>query len=328
MTPAITRHDRVLGCLVGGAVGDALGFQVEFDPWRYIEMEWGPAGVTEMRVNRVSDDTQMTLFTTEGLLLAPPGGEVEAVREAYLRWLQTQQEPMPPMGSQGLAAQPWLYARRAPGNACISGLRDGARPGVNPNSKGCGTVMRSAPFGLRYSPAEAYDLAERCSALTHGHPTAGTSAGAFAMIVARLANGEPPQRAVSETMLHLRRSLDRSETADALQEAYRLAGNVPPAPNTCVPLGEGWVAEEALAIAVYCLLGTDDVRAGLTAAVSHGGDSDSTGAILGNLYGAAYGHAALPREWASRVEGREVIAALADLMSAAAVSTPESEHST
>jgi ADP-ribosylglycohydrolase len=223
---------------------------------------------------------------------------------------------MPPIGSEGLAAQPWLYARRAPGNACVSGLRDGARPGVNPDSKGCGTVMRSAPFGLRSSPAEAYDLAERCSALTHGHPTAGASAGAFAMIVAHLTNGEPPQRAVSETMLHLRRSLDRSETADALQEAYRLAGNVPPGPNTCAPLGEGWVAEEALAIAVYCLLGTDDVRAGLTAAVSHGGDSDSTGAILGNLYGAAYGHAALPREWASQVEGREVITALAELLAA------------
>ncbi|MQM28603.1 ADP-ribosylglycohydrolase family protein [Glycomyces albidus] len=317
MTQAITRHDRVLGCLIGGAVGDALGYQVEFDAWRFIEAEWGPSGVTEMRVNRVSDDTQMTLFTVEGLLLAGPGGEVEAVREAYLRWLRTQREPMPPAGAEGLAAQPWLYARRAPGNACISGLRDGARPGVNPDSKGCGTVMRSAPFGLRHSPAEAYALAEQCSALTHGHPTAGASAGAFAMIVAHLMNGETPQRAVSETMLHLRRSLDRSETADALQEAYRLAGNVPPGPNTCAPLGEGWVAEEALAIAVYCLLGTDDVRSGLVAAVSHGGDSDSTGAILGNLYGAAYGHAALPREWASQVEGRAVIAALADLLGAA-----------
>ncbi|NUQ88008.1 MAG: ADP-ribosylglycohydrolase family protein [Glycomyces artemisiae] len=317
MTEALSRYDRVLGCLVGGAVGDALGYQVEFDAWRFIEEEFGPGGVTEMRYNRVSDDTQMTLFTVEGLLLAQPGGEVESVREAYLRWLETQREPMPPLASEGLAAQPWLYARRAPGNACISGLAHGARPGVNPNSKGCGTVMRSAPFGLRFSPAEAYRLAEECSMLTHGHPTAGSSAGAFAMITAHLVNGEAPQKAVSETMLHLRRTLDRSETADALQQAYALAGTVPPGPNTCAPLGEGWVAEEALAIAVYCLLGTDEVRDGLVASVSHGGDSDSTGAILGNLYGAAYGHAALPREWASQVEGREVITALAGLLAEA-----------
>jgi ADP-ribosylglycohydrolase len=188
---------------------------------------------------------------------------------------------------------------------------------VNPNSKGCGTVMRSAPFGLRFAPEQAYELAEQCSALTHGHPTAGASAGAFAMITAHLTNGATPQRAVSDTLLHLRQGLGRSETADILQEAYALAGKVPPAPNTCTSLGQGWIAEEALAIAVYCLLGTDDVRAGLTASVSHSGDSDSTGAILGNLYGAAYGHAALPKEWASQVEGRDTVVALAELMAAA-----------
>jgi ADP-ribosylglycohydrolase len=317
---AITQDDRVLGCLLGGAVGDALGYQVEFSHWDRIKESFGPDGVTEMRRNRISDDTQMTLFTVEGLLLAPSGASsetfVEQVRLAYLRWLVTQEEPMPPMASEGLAAQPWLYDRRAPGRACVTGLQEGARPGVNPNSKGCGTVMRSAPFGLYFGPAEAFASAERCSALTHGHPTAGASAGAFAMIVALLMNGETPQRAVSETMLHLRGGIDRSETGDALQQAYELAGKVPPGPNTCAPLGEGWVAEEALAIAIYCLLGTDDVRKGLVASVSHSGDSDSTGAILGNLYGAAYGAAAFPREWASQVEGREVIVALATLMSA------------
>lgn len=316
MTQALTRHDRVLGCLIGGAVGDALGYQVEFDHWDTIKEEFGPEGVTELRYNQISDDTQMTLFTAEGLLEASPGDEFESVKRAYLRWYATQQEYLPPNGARGLAAEPWLYTRRAPGNACLSGLRAGGGPGVNPDSKGCGTVMRSAPFGLQFGADAAFALAERCSALTHGHPTAGASAGAFAMIVAHLMNGATPQRAVSETMLHLRDGIDRSETADALQQAYVLAGNVPPGPNTCAPLGQGWIAEEALAIAVYCLLGTDDVRKGLTASVSHSGDSDSTGAILGNLYGAAYGHAALPKEWSSQVEGREVIVALADLLEA------------
>jgi ADP-ribosylglycohydrolase len=311
VTQALTRHDRVLGCLIGGAVGDALGYQVEFTPWHRISEYWGPDGVTDLRRNQISDDTQMTLFTAEGLLEAETGDEFESVKGAYMHWYATQKEYLPPNGASGLAAEPWLYSRRAPGNACLSGLRAGGGPGVNMNSKGCGTVMRSAPFGFRFGPDEAFALAEQCSALTHGHPTAGASAGAFAMIVAHLMNGESPQRAVSATMLHLRHGLDRSETADALQQAYKLAGSVPPGPNTCAPLGEGWVAEEALAIAVYCFLGTDDVRKGLTASVSHSGDSDSTGAILGNLYGAAYGHADLPKEWASQVEGRDVIAALA-----------------
>lgn len=318
MAPQLTQHDRILGCLIGGAIGDALGHQVEFDSWPQIEREWGPHGVTELRHSHVTDDTQMTLFSAEGLLDAAEGEEFTSVRRAYLRWYDTQTKPIPPVGSQGLAAEPWLYMRRAPGNACLSGLAQGGGPGVNLQSKGCGTVMRSAPFGLlASSPDAAYDLAGECSAITHGHPTAAAAAGAFAMMTARLLKGETAQKAVSHTMLHLRRSLDRSETADALQRAFELAGNVPPAPNSCAPLGEGWIAEEALAIAVYCLLGTDDARSALVASVSHGGDSDSTGAILGNLLGAAYGHAALPPEWASRVEGRETAAALAERIAAA-----------
>jgi len=312
VAPQITPDDRILGCLIGGAVGDALGYQVEFDSWPQIEREWGPSGVTELRRNRVSDDTQMTLFTAEGLIEAAEGDEVASVRRAYLRWYDTQTKPMPPMGARGLSAEPWLYMRRAPGNACLSGLAKGGERGVNPDSKGCGTVMRSAPFGLLgRSPAEAYDLAHACSALTHGHPTAGAAAGALAMATAHLLAGESVHKAVSHTMLHLRQTLDRSETADALQRAFELAGNVAPAPNSCAPLGEGWIAEEALAIAVYCLLGTEDVRTALVAAVSHGGDSDSTGAIAGNLLGAAYGYDALPAEWAARVEGHETMAALA-----------------
>ena len=293
-------------------MGDALGFQVEFDRWDAIQEEFGPQGVDRMLRNKISDDTQMTLFTAEGLLLAAPGEEVEEVRLAYLRWLQTQREPMPPMGSEGLAAQPWLYSRRAPGNACVSGLRDGARPGVNPDSKGCGTVMRSAPFGLRFDPQRAFDLAEQCSALTHGHPTAGASAGAFAMITAHLMNGDAPQRAVSDTLHAPARGFGPSETADVLQRRTRWPGGSRPdrtRANRWAGLDRrGGPRDRRLLPA-----GTDDVRAGLTASVSHSGDSDSTGAILGNLYGAAYGHAALPKEWASQVEGRDVVVALAEL---------------
>lgn len=303
--------------MIGGAVGDALGYQVEFDHLDQIKAAWGPEGVTALRSNQVSDDTQMTLFTAEGLLQARSGEEFASVREAYLRWYTTQKEYMPPIHARGLAAEPWLYVRRAPGNACLSGLAGGGAPGVNPDSKGCGTVMRSAPFGI-WAPSReaAFNLARQCSALTHGHPTAGAAAGAFAMIIAALLDGVSPQRSVSDAMLHLSGQSGGGETLAALQRAYELAGNVAPSPGSTEVLGGGWIAEEALAIAVYCFLGTGDVRAGLVASVSHSGDSDSTGAILGNLYGAAYGHAALPREWSSQVEGRGVIVALSDLLAA------------
>jgi ADP-ribosylglycohydrolase len=78
-------------------------------------------------------------------------------------------------------------------------------------------------------------------------------------------------------------------------------------------IGEGWVGEEALAIAVYCALKyQDDLRGALIAAVNHDGDSDSTGAITGNILGAYLGANAIPQAWLKKLELREVITELAD----------------
>ena len=88
-----------------------------------------------------------------------------------------------------------LRHRRAPGNACLSGLATGEmgtvfRP-VNPDSKGCGTVMRSAPFGLvPHIPAESvYKLSADAASLTHGHPSARQSAGVFSLLIHSLVQG-------------------------------------------------------------------------------------------------------------------------------------------
>jgi ADP-ribosylglycohydrolase len=77
-------------------------------------------------------------------------------------------------------------------------------------------------------------------------------------------------------------------------------------------LGEGWVAEEALAIGVYCALAAHDFQQGVLWAVNHGGDSDSTGSIAGNLLGALRGIGAVPTEWRRQVELRDVIEEIAN----------------
>jgi ADP-ribosylglycohydrolase len=80
-------------------------------------------------------------------------------------------------------------------------------------------------------------------------------------------------------------------------------------------LGEGWVAEEALAIGVYCALAAgEDFAAGVRLAVNHGGDSDSTGAIAGNLLGTALGVSAIPQRWLDKLELRTEIETIADDM--------------
>ncbi|MGC5010702.1 ADP-ribosylglycohydrolase family protein [Streptosporangium sp. DT93] len=354
----LDRRDRVRGCLLGGALGDALGAPVEFESIGRIRRQYGPGGLTgpvpdwRGKVGLITDDTQMTLFTVEGLLR---GGDVAAVRRAYLRWLDTQEHDAPPRSSTadgagtgtgpgaadgavrtgGLREQLWLYSQRAPGNACLSGLRrlragappfvpaPSGEPGpVNRDSKGCGTVMRSAPFGLAAPSARhAFDLAADCAQITHGHPTGYLSAGAFAALVHLLVEDGPPDQgeplawAVRETMDLLATYPAHEETTGALRAAVRLAAEGGPTPERVESLGGAWVAEEALAISVYCALlnpGPGDVGRALLLAVNHSGDSDSTGAVCGNLLGALHGEAALPGEWLAHLEGRDAVAELAD----------------
>lgn len=106
----------------------------------------------------------------------------------------------------------------------------------------------------------------------------------------------------------------RQEGTEALQQAWRLAGTVTPYAKAITALGEGWVAEEALAIAIYCALVADDLRHGVVLAVNHNGDSGSTGAISGNLLGAMHGEEAIPGQWLDKLELREVIAGMGEAL--------------
>jgi ADP-ribosylglycohydrolase len=341
-TAAVYRA-RVRGCLLGGALGDALGYPIEFLSLDRIRTVHGERGVTGFvpgahgAVGLISDDTQMTLFTVEALIEAHArermrgigGAWAHMLRQAYERWLQTQSKPGPEQGAPtgGLIDEPWLYDRRAPGNACLSGVAqaytpdpllklDGTPGQVNPDSKGCGTVMRSAPFGLLNTPDGAFDMAARGAQITHGHPTGYYAAGALAAIVAYVVAGDSLEGAVLRTLRLLARHPGHEETTAALEGALDLAAQGSPTAEKVQYLGAGWVAEQALAIGVYCALVEPDVTAALLLSVNHSGDSDSTGSICGNLLGAVHGDVRLPHEWVERVEGRARIAAIADDLAA------------
>ncbi|KJY42153.1 ADP-ribosylglycohydrolase [Streptomyces sp. NRRL B-1568] len=325
-------RSRVRGCLLGGAIGDALGAGIEFHSLEQIRAAHGPEGVRDYvpaygRRGAVTDDTQMTLFTVEGLIRAhtrrgtgvwQPAADVH---RAHLRWAATQHSWGPderdPDGGW-LAREEWLYARRAPGNACLSGLADD-RMGTlqspkNPESKGCGTVMRSAPFGLLagWEPQHVFQLAAECAAQTHGHPSGMLAAAAFAVIVHGIVRGEALEASVRRTLALLAVQPGHEETSRALQGALDAVRQGLPTPERVQSLGEGWVAEEALAMGLYCALVAEDVRHGLLLAVNHGGDSDSTGSVCGNLLGAVHGETALPAGWLAELEGRATVLELAD----------------
>nr|WP_246032956.1 ADP-ribosylglycohydrolase family protein [Rhodobacter xinxiangensis] len=173
------------------------------------------------------------------------------------------------------------------------------------DSKGCGTIMRAAPCALiATDPQQAERLARDTSALTHGHVLGQEAAVAFARILFEVLHGATLERAVQ--CIALSRPI-----MQALDAAMILG------PDLVERLGGGWVAEEALAIAVYAARNARDVTHGLQIAVTHSGDSDSTGAMAGNLLGLMYPREVLRHHWRDDLECRDVIDRIARDLAAA-----------
>lgn len=325
---------RFSGCLVGGAVGDALGAPVEFMPLDRIVARFGPEGITEYhpaygKIGAITDDTQMTLFTAEGLILhrikygSRPVSET--IYQAYLRWLSTQYASGPSrltakygscMIADGiLTGFKDLNASRAPGNSCLSALESGLMGTVrNPinNSKGCGGVMRIAPVGLALPNDRVFDTACDAAAITHGHPTGYLAAGCLAQIVSEILSGHGLPEAVEKSSAELRKRPNHRECLEAIQTALEDWENAPVSFKTVERIGQGWIAEEALAIGLYCaLVAGDDFEKAVWLAVNHGGDSDSTGAIAGNIMGAMFGLDAIPQKFLANLELKDVILEIA-----------------
>jgi ADP-ribosylglycohydrolase len=246
-----------------------------------------------------------------------------------LRWLltQTAAAPVQPDSTDSwLLQQPALFARRAPGTTCMSAL---SRKGAERNdSKGCGGVMRVAPCGILHAnePLQAFHLGSTSAKLTHGHPTGYLAAGVFATVIAGLVAGKPLANAVDAARRILVGFPDHQETLQAMHMAIRMAAHGE-MPHRAIPvLGEGWVAEEALGIALYCALIAENLEEGVIMAVNITGDSDSTGAMTGNLLGALHGVAAIPTRWLDDLELKDVIeTAAGDLVAIAGVETHAGE---
>ena len=288
--------DRILGCLLGGAVGDALGYKVEFCSLREIRERFGPAGIQQPVLNSagkavVSDDTQMTLFTAEGLIegFARNGSTtttnpLDAVRAATLDWYAMQMG-WPTRGR--LATFALLGEDRHRGTTCTSGCALGATgTPENPNndSKTCGGVMRVAPVGLwlGLSDEDAFELAARCAAQTHGHPTGYLSAGALASMVRNLLVGLDPARCADRAVEIAQSWTHADETVAAIESACDLAGRrIADRANAVAQLGKGWDGHDALAIGLYSVLVAADFPDAVQVASNHGGDSDSTASIAG-----------------------------------------------
>lgn len=326
------KRSRYRGCLLGGAVGDALGYPVEFMKENNIFRKYGEKGIQSLSQAGnpavISDDTQMTLFAANALIRSASVScdWTENLLQAYQEWLGTQgdvyfRRDKPVM---------WLYeveklhVRRAPGLTCMESLhRTAGKSSVvfaDNNSKGCGTVMRAAPFGLsiHYDPASQEDecdlVARRArmdAALTHGHPAAADSSAVFACLIWEIVQHDRHRCYPLEEVVY--------QYGDAMNGLLKKAADL--ALDKTVSdldgihcLGEGWVADEALAIAVFCAVRYQkDFATAVRTAVNHRGDSDSTGAICGNILGAWLGEDAVLQAFdLKQLELGDVIKTIAD----------------
>ena len=244
----------------------------------------------------------------------------------YVEWMYTQVSPYPLAEPKAwISSLPELFASRAPGVTCMNAceaMANGAKA-VN-NSKGCGGIMRMAPVGLintcpSFSGVELQCLGAQLAELTHCHELGWMPAGVFAHIVSLLSRDEASsvREAATQALNTLPEAFPNAHYLGQLQEllryTLRLADSDIPDLEAIHALGEGWVAEEALAIGLLCSLRHEDDFAGaITSAVNHGGDSDSTGAIAGNIVGAHLGLAGIPQRYLEHLELRDTISKIAD----------------
>ncbi|MDE7350083.1 MAG: ADP-ribosylglycohydrolase family protein [Muribaculaceae bacterium] len=346
----MTTTDKARGSLFGGAIGDALGYEVEFSSLNSILARYGQPGITDYALDskgvaRFSDDTQMTLFTAEGILSAyqanpeaTPDEIISSIKEAYLAWFDTQTAFQLPLPYSWLTHVRDLWARRAPGNTCLSALsqlKDGYE--VKNTSKGCGGVMRIAPIGIFYAAHAAQclkhnsqcimDFVARVAAgaanITHKHAMSDYSSAFVALLVYRCILEKDTVtrsrlRAITEECLPIAIGVTHSDHnskrfEELIREAMKLAESDTDDFEAIRCLGEGWIAEETAAIALFSVMRyIDDFERCVVCAVNHDGDSDSTGAVAGNIIGAILGYDAIPEKYKKNLELADVIVSIAD----------------
>lgn len=298
----------------------------------------------------ISDDTQMSLFTAVGVMCEATW-ERMIKREwnkfhkkhnnirypmwnAYADWKRTQDMSFDewqnhkhkikkdqPDPISWLLDVPGLFKRRAPGNTCMSSLEaitKGRMYGefANNSSKGNGTVMRVAPYALHQDIIVPNKLSHDCMVITrvtHGHPMATHATEALAYLINQLVYPQNINNSLPELVKDMIAFISDDDLKKLIRKAVKLSKNSKSDIDNIRELGGGWVAEEALAISIYCSLKySEDFSAGIIAAVNHDGDSDSTGAITGNILGAYLGFDAIDSKWKENLELYDVIMEVAE----------------
>jgi len=309
---SLVDRDRARGLIYGLALGDALGWPVEFMELPQILSKYGRGGITEPPDPALyTDDTQMSAAVAEALIEA---GQHDldvlmgAVARNFIGW---KRDPITPSRAPGATSIRGVNAleRGAPWRE--SGVRD---------SKGCGACMRVAPVGYLYQgdTGRLQSIARAQGTLTHRHPTADAACiGAAYLVKLALDNVDPAQYPARLLRFAGGHAPEFDQAIERVAPALDWADGEAALRAIGPTRGGGWIAEEAVAMALYCVMRhPSDYPAAVRLAANISGDSDSVASIAGGILGARLGTRGLPADWVARLENREYLTDLADRLAA------------
>lgn len=284
--------------LYGLALGDALGWPVEFLKMRKINIIYDEEGIKEPPdPARYTDETQMTLAVSEALITA---GEqsidalMEVVTGRFIAWSNSPDND------------------RAPGHTVTEAIRT-LEAGVSwresgvAHAEGNGSAVRVAPIGYLYQHDldRLRDVAHAIGIATHAHPTADAASVAGAVAIKLALDGVHPENYV-EYLIDSVQNISR-EFVDVLSKVEHVI-HWTDEQAALEYIGSGWVGKEVIPMAIYCAARyPDDFVGAVRRAVNIPGDSDSVGCVTGGLVAARLGLEGIPTEWIDRLENREGI---------------------
>lgn len=277
--------------LLGTAVGDALGVPFETKLANYEPLvAWDGKSFLgsehhKLQPGQYSDDTQMSLMVAESLL-ENHGFNPDDLAERYVDWIASKR-------ARGYGKTTLLAVQNL-----ING-KHWSESGI-PGSYGNGTAMRAAPFGVyfRNDMQSLIAIAKIDSAITHASEEAEAGAIAIAVSAAYAVNGE------KEGLLdELWQVLPDSKVKSSVYSLDSLIDSPYITPEQALRvIGTKGDVRQTVPAALYCFLKFDNYHEAVFASIKAGGDTDTTAAIVGALFGAKFGVQAINQDLVKAVE--------------------------
>jgi ADP-ribosylglycohydrolase len=302
-------RDRVVGGILGLAVGDALGVPVEFRSREWLRQRpvrgMEGFGSHNQPPGTWSDDTSLALCSAESLL---GGFDIEDTGRRFVRWLYEAH-----WTAYGDVFDYGTTTARA-----ISKMRSGtpaAQAGcTEEDSNGNGSLMRILPHALYSSAAPEEQMLgalQSVSAITHAHPVSLIACGIYGLIVRRLLRGARPAKSYEDACEAALSAYEGTQMSRHLRPFGRfLSGTLDDLQEADIR-SSGFVVD-TLEASVWSILTTSCYKDAVLRAVNLGHDTDTTAAVAGGLAGVYYGSASIPAEWLEALARRRDIERLAE----------------